>query len=162
MLKYNALSNTLSKRDFTAVSYLYKQTFFFRSVTSSDAPHAVLHFRLFCGLNFGKVFVKDFRTNEHRTNGTGQMGLKQMGTRTNRYQDKWASEQMCTRRMGLRTNGGMQLAEQVSYKQVWAKILKTTVIFRICNAYNQRSLLFTFCVLRRHCSDLNFVIEDFN
>ena len=54
-------------------------------------------------------------------------------------------------------------AEQISSEQVWAKdMMKITVTFCIQSTYNQRSLLFTFCNLRRHFSDLNFVTDDFN
>ena len=40
-------------------------------------------------------------------------------------------------------------------------MMKTTVTFRFCRAYNQKSLLFTFRNLRPHFSDLNFVIDDY-
>ena len=59
--------------------------------------------------------------------------------------------------------GDVQLSEQINYKQVWAKdTMKIIVTFRICTAYNRRSLLFTFCNLRRHFSNLNLVIDNFD
>ena len=42
---------------------------------------------------------------------SGQMGPGQMSTRTNGHQDNWAPGQM----------GGVQLADKISYKQVWTK-----------------------------------------
>ena len=43
-------------------------------------------------------------------------------------------------------------------------MIKTTVTFRICNAYNQRIEVYylRFVILRRHFPDLNFDIDDCN
>ena len=74
---------------------------------------------------------------------------------TNAHQDKCAPDKRAPEQMRA-----YNWAEQISYKLGWAKdMMKTTVTFRICSAYNQ-SLLFTFCNLRRHFSDLKFVIDD--